>query len=42
MGGLPPALPGLVVPACHAKKPQNMGVDQNLGANPEFTVFHCI
>jgi hypothetical protein len=33
---------GLVVPARHAKKSQNMGVNQNLGANQEFTVFHCI
>jgi hypothetical protein len=34
-----PHYPGLVVPARHAKKSQNMGIDQNLGACQEFTVF---
>jgi hypothetical protein len=40
MGGLPPALSGLVVLARHAKKPQNMGIDKNLRACQDFTVFH--
>ncbi len=31
--------PGSVVRARHAKKSQNMGVNQNLGARQEFTVF---
>ena len=32
----------LYCPGSVVKKSQNMGVNQNLGANPEFTVFHCI
>jgi hypothetical protein len=31
---------GLVVPARHAKKSQNMSIDQNLGTRQEFTVVH--
>jgi hypothetical protein len=34
-----PHCPGLVVPARHAKKSQNMVVEQNLGTCQEFTVF---
>jgi hypothetical protein len=39
MGGMPPVLsrPGYTGPPC--QKSQNIGVDQNLGATQEITVF---
>jgi hypothetical protein len=40
MGAQRPELFRLVLPARHARNPQNIGVNKNIETHQDFTVFH--